>query len=1006
MKLIPQMRVAFLAILALIALQPGTSAPAAAQTFLATRAIDVTKCERVLGLFNRCVNIESDRITRDFTRAKLGQNLFANTWSTSSDCKWVDASEQVCKRAVSAGSDPLAHRLVWGTVDRFLRAYGGFGSGAGQFSMPKGVSMARAEGEWHVVFVADAGNNRVAVIALGDQCRCGKWMGEIDGSESGVRLSGPSDVSWDHRATWSIQDDRVFIADTENNRIVVYGVNLDPVTGTMSKHYIASLGTEGSGPMQLRRPEGVEVRSSRVPHFLITTLYVSDTGNQRVLSWSPDNQYSSLPTTQSAEFAAPGSSEFLGLSLDAFGDLTIADRGQNRLLKLKGSDLSFLTTYGNQTNAWAVGSFNAPTDVETVRAYHQLYDVVGTDRISIEHLPYSQTTEAWSASTGGQTHRLGVEVGALQAHTQAGGCWASFWFHITGQGSTRVVVKNSLGAAVRGFTTVVTPSGWKNEYWDGRNDAGAFVPGGTYTYEVRHESGYTYDDGLLQTVQSGTFPMDCYTVNASTPAFVTQKGTFYLTGSATHPSDSWTWRQSYNGGSYNDWEFAQNSSFTTYGGERFTADWELSARRPSDGATSSGYATTLIDVPECPGYDICPPTYDRNGGTPMLGDSSVRAPMNGDSLRHVPGQGRMRDHYGSGAWVGGRTERGPRVVQLFSLFGTHQGSGTAWPNALASEGDATQISADGDRPVKVAFTSGAAEAYEVHKVKFSAAQAGFRDGYVGLALDPDLGLRASDDSLGMDTETGLVWVADPDSGAIGYMVTGRPSGSQMVVRQFSRNKDTWHPDPAADSAAYAELTANASMLTGRRDDVRFVIAVGPVALAAGDIELGVAVIRAANLTDLRRQAAEIARRTPAVAAGSGRTGITRFRITQAPPQAGAQYNVERVSPDLIPGLADAAGLAPGSRVIAPDLREQVRANGIMALAFAVPDGTAARVEIRIHDAAGRIVRHLSDESFEPGAYRLQWDGNDEAGAKVAPGVYIAVMQAPGYRGTTRLVVVR
>jgi hypothetical protein len=169
--------------------------------------------------------------------------------------------------------------------------------------------------------------------------------------------------------------------------------------------------------------------------------------------------------------------------------------------------------------------------------------------------------------------------------------------------------------------------------------------------------------------------------------------------------------------------------------------------------------------------------------------------------------------------------------------------------------------------------------------------------------------------------------------------------------------------------------------------------------------MGLAVLRAPSLADLRRQAADVAARQPAVAA-AGKTGITRFRITQAPPQIGGSMRPERVSPNLIPGLAADAGIAPERRVVAPELREQVRANGITALAFAVPDGTAARVEIRIHDASGRIVRRLTDESYEPGAYRMQWDEKDESGARVAPGVYIAVMQADGYRGTTRLVVVR
>ncbi|MBW3656290.1 MAG: hypothetical protein KY444_09285, partial [Gemmatimonadetes bacterium] len=66
----------------------------------------------------------------------------------------------------------------------------------------------------------------------------------------------------------------------------------------------------------------------------------------------------------------------------------------------------------------------------------------------------------------------------------------------------------------------------------------------------------------------------------------------------------------------------------------------------------------------------------------------------------------------------------------------------------------------------------------------------------------------------------------------------------------------------------------------------------------------------------------------------------------------------------------------------------------------------ARIEVKIHDASGRLVRRLVDSSYDPGAYRIQWDMLDEGGSRVGPGVYVAVMEAPGFRGTTRLVVVR
>jgi hypothetical protein len=48
---------------------------------------------------------------------------------------------------------------------------------------------------------------------------------------------------------------------------------------------------------------------------------------------------------------------------------------------------------------------------------------------------------------------------------------------------------------------------------------------------------------------------------------------------------------------------------------------------------------------------------------------------------------------------------------------------------------------------------------------------------------------------------------------------------------------------------------------------------------------------------------------------------------------------------------------------------------------------AGRVQVNIYDVAGRKVRGLADRVFPAGEHTLQWDGTDDAGGKVARGVY-------------------
>ena len=95
------------------------------------------------------------------------------------------------------------------------------------------------------------------------------------------------------------------------------------------------------------------------------------------------------------------------------------------------------------------------------------------------------------------------------------------------------------------------------------------------------------------------------------------------------------------------------------------------------------------------------------------------------------------------------------------------------------------------------------------------------------------------------------------------------------------------------------------------------------------------------------------------------------------------------------------------RFAIPSLASRTRAGG--AGAGSAPGGSAADevpVQIRIFDAGGRLVRVAVSDRLAPGHYRYQWDGRDAGGRALAPGVYVAVMSAPAFTRTTKLVIVR
>ncbi len=582
----------------------------------------------------------------------------------------------------------------------------------------------------------------------------------------------------------------------------------------------------------------------------------------------------------------------------------------------------------------------------------------------------------------------------------AGVCDATFSFLFTAYGDYTVKVKNAAGTVVASWSRVGVGSGWRSEYWNGKDR-----PPGTYSYVVEHRNAYG-DETTWRTSTGPTFSQNCFTVTASAPSFVSSGGTYALSGSGTHPADSWKWERN-NGAGYFLWENAQNSSFYVPQdpGASYTIDWRLSARRTADAIWDSAYASTDVYIPFDNGC-LQPPC-------PFSVIASARPGTGSQVVQSQIGPARRNSHLGSGAWVGARPATGPTVLQLYSFIGRHQTRGASWPNALGDDAQTVQEGAVAGMSTRVTFTRRSLDAdMEAYRVRFVTGADMLREGFAGLAIDPELGARPSDDLLGFDAETGLIWVADPDSGALGYLVTDVPSGAGATVRQFSTRKDAWRPDPVSDSAAYAELSAGALAVTGKPGDVRFLIAVGPVRFSSQATDVGLVVLRAPTLAALRDHAAHVPRSVLSlfaddVATSTSKTGITRFRLTQAAPELEAPTGVAAISPSLVPGLITAAGdSATSDQAGKAQLRDAVRRYGITALAFAVPDGAPARVMIRLYDPSGRLLRTLIDETYDPGAYRVQWDSKDARGTRVARGVYIAIMEAQGFRAMTKLVVVQ
>jgi hypothetical protein len=67
---------------------------------------------------------------------------------------------------------------------------------------------------------------------------------------------------------------------------------------------------------------------------------------------------------------------------------------------------------------------------------------------------------------------------------------------------------------------------------------------------------------------------------------------------------------------------------------------------------------------------------------------------------------------------------------------------------------------------------------------------------------------------------------------------------------------------------------------------------------------------------------------------------------------------------------------------------------------------SGRVDVLVYDVAGRVVRTLVGGSLNAGRHDVRWDGTTDTGAPVASGVYFAVLDGPGVRHASKLVLMR
>jgi hypothetical protein len=107
---------------------------------------------------------------------------------------------------------------------------------------------------------------------------------------------------------------------------------------------------------------------------------------------------------------------------------------------------------------------------------------------------------------------------------------------------------------------------------------------------------------------------------------------------------------------------------------------------------------------------------------------------------------------------------------------------------------------------------------------------------------------------------------------------------------------------------------------------------------------------------------------------------------------------------IVPGSDTAVSVPPGEGVdLAPAF--PMPASGATTLRVRLP--AALRVDLRVYDARGRLVRTLRpDQVMAAPGEDVVWDGRDDRGVAVPPGLYLARLQTAGVVRVRRVVLLR
>lgn len=214
--------------------------------------------------------------------------------------KFKSKSSETIKPGPKKSNQPFVSQvtspsLAKGLKINFARKIGRAGAGKGQFSQPKGLTIAQG-----LIFIADTQNQRIQVFS-----KFGDWQYLIQ-SNNEHPLKGPCSIAVDSSG-------KVYVVDAPNSRISIFD---------QYGRFINSFGKHGQIKGQFSNPYGISISKNG-------SIYLVDTDNSRIQVLDVNGQVHKIlgkPGKKPGEFKSP-----YAITLDSKENIYILDYGIPRV---------------------------------------------------------------------------------------------------------------------------------------------------------------------------------------------------------------------------------------------------------------------------------------------------------------------------------------------------------------------------------------------------------------------------------------------------------------------------------------------------------------------------------------------------------------------------------------------------------------------------------------------------------------------------------------------------